>query len=68
MIAMTLRGGAKSKIGKAQFGKCHLTITPEFLKVRERRIFRKEKNGGRGPTGPPNTILIWFLIIFPVLS
>jgi hypothetical protein len=52
MIAMALRGGAKSKIGEARFGKCRLTITPpEFSKVRERRIFRK-KNGGRGPTGP----------------
>ncbi len=55
MIAMALRGGAKSKIGKARFGKCRLTITPpEFLKVRERRIFRRKKIGGRGPTGPPN--------------
>jgi hypothetical protein len=56
MIAMALRRGAKSKIGKARFGKCRLTITPpEFIKgVRERRIFRK-KNGGRGPTGPPTT-------------
>ncbi len=56
MIAMALRGGAKSKIGKARFGKCRLIITPpEFLKVRERRIFRKkEKIGGRGPTGPSN--------------
>jgi hypothetical protein len=54
MIAMALRRGAKSKIGEARFGKCHLTITPpEFIKgVREGRIFRK-KNGGRGPTGPP---------------
>jgi hypothetical protein len=37
MIAMALRGGGKSKIGEARFGKCCLTITPpEFLKVRER--------------------------------
>jgi hypothetical protein len=43
MIAMALRGGAKSKISEARFGKCRLTITPpEFLKVRERRIFRKK--------------------------
>ena len=55
MIAMALRGGAKSKIGKARSGKCRLTITPpEFIKgVRERRIFRRKKIGGRGPTGPP---------------
>jgi hypothetical protein len=44
MIVMALRGGAKSKIGEARFGKCRLTITPpEFSKVRERRIFRKKK-------------------------
>ncbi len=54
MIAMALRGGAKSKIGEARFGKCRLTITlPEFSKVHERRIFRRKKIGGRGPTGPP---------------
>jgi hypothetical protein len=55
MIAMALSRGAKSKIGEARFGKCRLTITPpEFIKgVRERRIFRKKKIGGRGPTGPP---------------
>jgi hypothetical protein len=46
MIAMALRRGAKSKIGKARFGKCRLTITPpEFIKgVRERRIFRRKNN------------------------
>jgi hypothetical protein len=56
MIAMALRRGAKSKISEARFGKCRLTITPpEFIKgVRERRIFRKKKIGGRGPTGPPS--------------
>jgi hypothetical protein len=55
MIAMALRRGAKSKIGEARFGKCRLTITPpEFIKgVHERRIFRRKKIGGRGPTGPP---------------
>jgi hypothetical protein len=56
MIAMALRRGAKSKIDEARFGKCRLTIKPpEFIKgVRERRIFRKMKIGGRGPTGPPS--------------
>ncbi len=46
-----VEGGATSKIGEARFGKCRLTITPpEFIKgVRERRIFRRKKNGGRGP-------------------
>ncbi len=45
---MALRGGAKSKIGKARFGKCRLTITPpEFLKVHERRIFRRKKKLAR---------------------
>jgi hypothetical protein len=53
MIAMALRGGAKSKIGKARFGKCRLTITPpEFLKVREKRIFRKKKLAGENPLDP----------------
>ena len=53
MIAMALRGGAKSKIGKARFGKCRLTITPpEFLKVHERRIFREKKMAGEDPLDP----------------
>jgi hypothetical protein len=43
VIWISFEGGEKSKIGKARFGKCRLTITPrEFLKVRERRIFRKK--------------------------
>jgi hypothetical protein len=45
VIRISVERGATSKIGKARFGKCHLTITPpEFLKVRERRIFRRKKN------------------------
>jgi hypothetical protein len=54
MIAMALRRGAKSKIGKARFGKCRLTITPpEFIKgVCERRIFRKKKLVGEDPPDP----------------
>jgi hypothetical protein len=57
MIAMALRGGAKSKISKARFGKCCLTITPpEFSKVRERRIFRKKKLAGEDPLDPLNQI------------
>ncbi len=53
MIAMALRGGAKSKIGEARFGKCRLTITPpEFSKVRERRIFRRKKLAGEDPLDP----------------
>ncbi len=53
MIAMALRGGAKSKIGKARFGKCRLTITPpEFSKVCEGRIFRKKKLAGEDPLDP----------------
>jgi hypothetical protein len=51
MIAIALRRGAKSKIGKARFGKCHLTITPP----REKNY--QKKNGGRGPTGPPISAL-----------
>jgi hypothetical protein len=58
MIAMALRRGATSKIGKARFGKCHLAITPpEFIKgVRERRIFRKKKLAGEDPPDPPNLV------------
>ena len=54
MIAMALRRGAKSKFGKARFGKCRLTVTPpEFIKgVRERRIFRKKKLAGEDPLDP----------------
>jgi hypothetical protein len=38
-----VEGVAKSKICKARFGKCRLTITPpEFSKFCERRIFRKK--------------------------
>jgi hypothetical protein len=57
VIRISIEGGTTSKIGKARFGKCRLTITPpEFIKgVRERRIFRRKKIGGRGPTGPPNS-------------
>jgi hypothetical protein len=45
VIRISVEGGAKSKIGEARFGKFCLTITPpEFLKVRERRIFRRKKN------------------------
>ena len=45
VIRISVEGGATSKIGKARFGKCRLTITPpEFIKgVRERRIFRRKK-------------------------
>jgi hypothetical protein len=54
MIAMALRGGAKSKTGKARFGKCRLTITPpEFSKVRKRRIFRRKKLAGEDLLDPP---------------
>jgi hypothetical protein len=60
VIRISVEGGATSKIGKARFGKCRLTITPpEFLKVRERRIFRKKKIGGRGPTGPSKYFMVY---------
>jgi hypothetical protein len=42
MIAMALRRGAKSKISKARFGKCHLTITPpEFINFQETKNWRE---------------------------
>jgi hypothetical protein len=46
VIRISIEGGATSKIGKARFGKCRLTITPpEFIKgVHERRIFRRKTN------------------------
>jgi hypothetical protein len=53
VIRISIEGGATSKIGKARFGKCRLTITPpEFSKVRERRIFRKKKLAGEDPLDP----------------
>jgi hypothetical protein len=52
VIRISVEGGETSKIGEARFGKCRLTITPpEFLKVRERRIFRK-KMVGEDPLDP----------------
>jgi hypothetical protein len=54
VIRISVEGGATSKLGKARFGKCRLTITPpEFIKgVRERRIFRKKKLAGEDPLDP----------------
>jgi hypothetical protein len=39
VIQIIVEGGATSKIGKARFGKCHLTITPPGEKN-----FQKKKN------------------------
>jgi hypothetical protein len=47
VIRISIEGGVTSKIGKARFGKCRLTITPPGEKNFQKKI------GGRGPTGPP---------------
>jgi hypothetical protein len=57
VIRISVEGGATSKIGKARFGKCRLTITsPEFCKGPREKNFQKKKIGGRGPTGPPTMV------------
>ncbi len=50
-------------------GKCRLTITPpEFIKgVRKRRLFRRKKIGGRGPTGPPIVIVVVVVVLVIVV-
>jgi hypothetical protein len=49
VIRISVEVDPTSKIGKARFGKCRLTITPPGEKN-----FQKKKIGGRGPTGPPS--------------
>jgi hypothetical protein len=54
MIAMALRGGAKSKIGKARFGKVpsdHNT-TRIFKGLQEKNFQKKKKMAGEDPLDP----------------
>ncbi len=63
VIWISVEGMATSKIGEARFGKCRLTITPpEFLKVRERRIFRKKNLAGEDPLDPLTVCVITCIV------
>jgi hypothetical protein len=47
VIRISVEGGATSKIGKARFGKCRLTITPP-----EEEFSEKKKLAGEDPLDP----------------
>jgi hypothetical protein len=53
VIRISVEGGATSKISKARFGECRLTITPpEFWERPREKNFQKKKMAGEDPPDP----------------